>query len=204
MPDITLLPEIAQMYGVTVEDILTAGSLKNEKDFKEIAGTLNYFVSDKIFDWVLKEFENAGNVCELTIPMDFFMALNIKQKDTLLKRLMVMDGYGTVIDDILPYLNMSQRAFLIKRVALNEDYQILETLIPFMTRTVRTEIVLLLLERRKFDFLEDMIMFLNQEQREIIFRYITENGLDFEQLDSLMPYLEQIIKKYENRRNLNE
>lgn len=204
MPDITLLPEIAEIYSITIEDIITAGASGGEANIAEIMQTLNSFIDDRIFNRVQQEFEKAKCVQELSVPMDFFMALNTRQKDILLELLLKMDGYEAVIDDILPNLNMSQRAKLIMRVAENCDYDTLETLIPFMTRLVRTEIAILMLKRKNYGFLEEMMMFLNHEQKEMILCYFVENGLDFEILDGLMPFFEKTLNKYQNRRNLNE
>lgn len=191
MPDITLLPEIAEMYGITVEDILTAGTVWQDNDFVDIMQTLSTFVDEQIFEKVLRELEKAKSVQELSIPMDIFMALGTRQKDILLDILLNMDGYGVVIDDILQYLNTAQRARLIRRVAENGDYEVLENLIPFMTRTTRAEIVLLLLKRQRFDFLEEMLLFLNHEQKDFIIHYFIDNEWSYEVLESFMPFFDK-------------
>ncbi len=191
MPDITLLPEIAEIYSITVEDILTAGTTGQSNDFSDIMQALNTFVDEKIFAKILYEFEKAKNVQELSIPLDIFMALNGRQKDILLEILLNMDRYWVVIDDILPYLNMAQRIKLIRRVAEKGDYETLEMLIPFVTRDIRTEIVILLLERKKFDFLEEMLLFLNRKQKDLIIHYFIDNGLDYEILESFMPFFDK-------------
>lgn len=200
MPDITLLPEIAEMYSITVEDILTAGTVWQDSDFADIMQTLSTFVDEQIFEKVLGEFEKAKTVQELSIPMDIFMALGTRQKDILLDILLNMDGYGVVVDDILQYLNTVQRARLIRRVAENGDYEVLETLIPFMTRTIRAEIVLLLLKRQRFDFLEEMLLFLNHEQKDFIIHYFMDNQLDFEVLENFLPFFDKAQRKLITKR----
>lgn len=199
MPDITLLPELAKIYGITVEDILTAGIKGPDIDLADIMQTLNTFVDERIFERVLKEFKQTKSIQELTIPLDIFMALNIKQKDILLELLLNMDGYGIVIDDIMQYLNIAQRTKVIRHVAENEDYEMLEMLIPFMTRLIRNEIVTLLLERRKFDFLEEMLLFLNHEQKDMIIRYCFNYNLNLEVLENFLPVFDR-----EQRRLINE
>lgn len=195
MPDITLLPEIAEMYGITVEEILTVGATGQNGDFDDIMRSLNTFVDEKIFQKVLRKFEDAKNVQELSIPLDIFMALNGRQKDMLLDILLNMDDYWVVIDDILQYLNMAQRTKLIKRVAENGDYEALEMLIPFMTRDIRTEIVLLLLKRERFDLLEEMLLFLNREQKDLILHYCIDNGLRYEVPESYMPFFDKVQRQ---------
>lgn len=195
MPDITLLPEIAKIYDITVEDILTAGEDRDSNDFANLMQVLNTFVDERIFEKVRREFEKAKNVQELSIPMDLFMALNVQQKDILLELLLHMEGYEVVIDDCLQYLNMSQREKLIRCVAEKGDYEVLEMLIPFMTRAIRTEVVILLLEQEKFEFLEEMLLFLNYEQKELIIRYFIEHKLDFEILEGFLPFFNKGLRK---------
>lgn len=195
MPDITLLPEIAQMYGITVEDILTAGKAESDNDLADIMQVLNTFIDERLFDKVLREFEKTKSVRDLRIPIDIFMALNGRQKDILLELLLDMDDYVLVIDDIMQYLNMAQREKLIMYVAENGDYDVLEILIPFMTRTVRTEVVILLLKAEKFDFMEEMLLFLNHEQKNLIIHYFMDNGLNFEVLENFMPFFDKAQRK---------
>jgi len=187
MPDITLLPVLAKIYGITVEDIITAGEAGQENDIADIMQALNTFMDERTFDKVQCEFKKTKSIRNLRIPLDIFMALNARQKDIILELMLDIDDYAIVIDDIMQYLNMSQRAKLILNVAKNGDYEVLETLIPFTSRTVRTEIVTLLLERRQFDFLEEMLLFLNNEQKQMIIRYFIDNDLDFNILENLLP-----------------
>jgi len=202
MPDITLLPEIAGMYGVTVEDILTAGGVGQDIELSDVMQVLNTFVNDKVFGKVLEEFERAKSIRELRIPIDIFMALNNRQKDTLLEILLHMEDYALVIDDMIQYLNVAQRARLIMYVANEGDYDVLEMLIPFMSRTTRTEVILLLLRQGKFDFLEEMLLYLNHGQKEMIIRYFLENEWDLEPLESFLPFFDKSNRKLMDEREV--
>ena len=200
MPDITLLPELAKIYGVTVEDIISAGEAGQDNDISDVMRTLNVFMDEKVFGKVLREFRNTKSIRELRMPLEILMAMNMRQKDILLDLILDMDGYTLVIDDMMPYLNMAQRAKLIMRTAENGDFEALETLIPFMTRTVRTQVVMLMLERGQFDFLEEMLLFLNHGQKEMVVRYFMDNGLDFETLENLLP----LLAAYQNKKGKND
>jgi len=189
MPDITLLPELAKIYGISVEDILTAGETGQESDIADVTRVLNTFMNERVFEKVLREFRKTESIRDLRIPIDIFIALNARQKDILLELLLDMEDYVLVIDDIIQYLNMTQRAKLIKSVAENGDYDVLETLIPFMTRAVRTEVLTLLLERGQFDFIEEMFIFLSLKQKEMVIRYYADNGLDSNVKEDLLPLL---------------
>lgn len=189
LPDITLLPELAEMYGVSIEEILNAGHI--EQNYAVVLQRLNTFVDKNTFEQVRREFEDAACVAELNVPLDFFMALNNEQRDALLGLLLDMDGYTEVIDDILQYLNLRQRERLIRRVAEDGDYHGLEMLLPFMTKSVRTEIVILLLERNEMEFLEEMVMFLNREQKDLVIHYVIDNNLGIEALDSFLPFFDK-------------
>lgn len=199
MPDITLLPELADMYGITVEDILRAGADARKNDYGDIMQALNTFVDEKIFEKVRSTFENAKHVRELNIPMDFFMALNTRQKDILLELLLDIEDYEIVTEDIIQYLTMPQRARLIKRVAENGNYELLEILFPFSTQAIRTEAVMLLLEQERFDFPEEILLFLNHEQKELIIHHFIDNGLNFEKLVNCLPFFDK-----EQRRLITE
>jgi DNA-binding XRE family transcriptional regulator len=196
LPDITLLPEIAQIYRTSVELILKAGNEVEVCANEHFPQILNQLINDELFEKIKNIFSKARSVSELKIPLDFFAALTAKQKDILLNFFLDMDGFADAIDDILPSLNPKQRARLIKRVALNGDTNTLETLIPFMTRDVRTEVTLITLTLGKFEFLEDIIMFLTTAQKEMVLRYFAENGLDFGILENIMPFFEKIIENY--------
>jgi transcriptional regulator with XRE-family HTH domain len=74
MPDITLLPEIAGIYGITVEDILMAGEMEQDIELSDVMRVLNTFVDEKVFGKVLDEFERARSIHELRVPIDIFMA----------------------------------------------------------------------------------------------------------------------------------
>ena len=194
MPDITLLPELAQMYGTSVEGILSAGE-PQEITLEDLARTLNQFVGEGLFQKILDAYRKAADAREINFPGDIFMALNNGQKDILLEYVPEMDNCSTLIDEILQYINSAQRSRLIKKIAGKGDYSALELLLPFASRGVRTEIAMLLLERKDFGFLEEMILFLNREQKDMIIDYIAANGLDWEILDSFLPFFDKSQRK---------
>ena len=195
MPDITLLPDLAEMYGVTVGEILAAGTAGEDSSLAEVMQVLNTFVDERIFEKVRREFERAAHIQELSVPMDFFMALSSRQKDILLERLLRMEGYAMAIDELIPYLNTAQRGVLIRRVAEDSDFEALETLIPFMTGSLRTEILQLLLTRRQYGFLEELTLFLTHEQKNLMIAYFMEHPSDAEVLERLLPFFSQEQRK---------
>ena len=194
MPDITLLPVIAKMYGIGVEDILSAGA-PQEVAVEDIMRVLNQFVDEALFQKILRVFRNATDAQEIGIPSDVFMALNTEQKDILLEFIPRMENNSDMTDQILPYLNAAQRGRLTKCAAENGDYALLETLLPFVSRDVRTDIVMLLLERGEFGVLEEVILFLNRVQKNIIIAFFAANQLDGELLDSFMPFFDKEQRK---------
>jgi transcriptional regulator with XRE-family HTH domain len=195
MPDITLLPDLAEMYGITVGEILAAGTASQGDNLLEIMQVLNSFVDERIFEKVRREFEKAMHFQQLSVPMDFFMALGNRQKDILLELLLRMKGYAMAIDELIPYLNMAQRARLIRRVAEDNDQEAFESLIPFMTGSLRAEILHLLLERRQFAFLDEFAMFLTHEQKNFMIGYFMEHQLDAEVLERLLPFFSKEQRK---------
>ena len=55
-----------------------------------------------------------------------------------------------------------------------------------------------LLKREEFGFLEEMILFLNREQKNIIIAYFVANQLDWELLDSFLPFFDKEQRKLIN------
>ena len=194
LPDISLLPELAKIFKINIEDILTAGEPK-EIDFDNITKTLNYFVDDRVFQKIVNLFKNTADARKINVPAELFIILNNEQKNILLDYLVNMDNCGIMIDSILQYLNIAQRDKLIKCLTENGDYDILETLMPFASRAVRTEIVRNLLERRDFDFLEEIILYLNREQKNMIFQYFIINELDYHILENFLPFFDRNQRK---------
>ena len=194
MPDITLLPELAQLYKISIEDILFAGAVDKIQPDK-IPDLLNRFVDESIFAKILIEFQNAANIRDILIPPDIFMILSVRQKDEILKYLPDVEDYGDFINSIIHHLNINQRSYLMIRAAENGDYNVLENLIPLATRDVRTNIVTILLERREFNVLEEIILFLNREQKSIIIDYFLLHDLDTEIIEGFLPYFDRYQQK---------
>lgn len=196
IPDVTLLPEIAGLYDISIESILSPGGNeeadkdKEEKNFQKIISEINNIVDSRIFRKILQEFQSVKQARDLTIPFDIFMFLNNRQKEQIFQLLFEMHDYGIVIDDILPYTNAAQRTQIIKKVLEKKDYGNLEALIPFTSKSMRTDILKHLLEEHQFSFIEDILPFLNHEQKDMIIEYAKKCRLSFEIMENYMVFFD--------------
>ncbi len=80
-------------------------------------------------------------------------------------------------------------------MAEDGDFETLETLIPFMTGSLRTEILHLLLERRQYGFLEELTLFLTHEQKNLMIAYFMQHPTEAEVLERLLPFFSQEQRK---------
>lgn len=198
IPDVTLLPEIARLYDITIENILSpAGKdeYDKEENYHKIIGEISTIVDSRLFQKILQEFQMAKQAKDLTIPFDVFMFLNDTQKEQVFQLLFEMKDYGIVIDDILPYTNTAQRRQIIKKVLEKQDYGNLESLIPFTSKSIRTEILKHLLEEHQFSFIEDILPFLNHEQKDMIIEYARKYKFDYNIMENYMVFFDSRQRK---------
>lgn len=193
MPDIALLPEIAKLYNIGIDDILTPKDTNEPLDnvnYHKIISEMNRVIDNRVFHKLLQEFKAAGSVKDLSVPPEIFMFLNNQQKEQLFTRLFEMKDYGIIIDDIIPYTNLTQRMFIIQKILEKKDYEALESLIPFTPKSMRTKILKQLLNEHQFLFLEKMLPFLNHEHKDMIINYATTNHLEYDIIENYIVFFD--------------
>lgn len=193
MPDIALLPEIAKLYNIGIDDILnpkdTAESFDNV-DYHKLINEMNIMIDNHVFQKILLEFETARSVKDLSVPLEIFMFLNNRQKELLFTQLFEMRDYGIIIDDIIPYTTLTQRAFIIQNILEKKDYEALESLIAFTSKSMRTKILTQLLNEHQFSFLEEMLPFLNHDHKDMIINYVINNNLEYDILENYIVFFD--------------
>jgi len=195
LPDITLLPQISQIYGVGVEDILSPGLDSNETDYNEIMNALGSMVDKQLFGRIEKEFLQAPEAKDIIVPIDVFMFLSHIQKNRLLDILFEKEDYEIIIDEIIQYLNTTQKIKVVRTIMEKRDYEQLETLIPFMPRNIKTEILTKLLQSDQFEHIENMLPFLNHEQKNQIIDYTFHQKLSWTVLENFIPFFDTSQRK---------
>lgn len=208
LPDISLLPEIAEILDITVEGILNCGKPKDETNIKDILAVINAFVDEELFSRIINEFNACETVSELVVPLDIFMFLNNEQKNILLGHLFELSDYDLIIDDIIQYFNNGQKEMIVLNAVAKKEYNALEILLPYLSKKTKTTILNILLENGEFEVIEDMLVFLNREQKDIIIQYAINSDGDDEFLENCLPFFDikqrREIKKYYEENNKEE
>jgi len=147
LPDITLLPEIARLYGVSVAEILEAGETGASRgegaaadELRGLLRRLNAFVSDALFARVLDMLKTAGDLSELSIPPQFFMVLNTAQKDALAENLLA-GGNASLTEELFLYLGKPQREKIVRRLAEESRFAELAELSPYITAGMKMKLL---------------------------------------------------------------
>jgi len=190
LPDITLLPQIAQIYDVRIEDILAPNAVDDQADYNEIMNVLGRFVDKQLFLRIEKEFLQAREAQDISVPIDIFMFLSQSQKDRLLDILFDKDDYEIILNEIIQYINITQKIKVVRKIIQKKDYGHLEALIPFMTKNIKTEILENLLNYHQFEYIENMLPFLNHEQKNRIIEYIFHQKLSWDVLENFIPFFD--------------
>lgn len=195
LPDISLIPELAKLFQIGVEDILNAGEPVKEQSYEELMQTLHSFIDENLFKKIIHDFQVISNISELQVPLDIFIFLNNQQKEQLLKVILEKDGYEFIIGDLLPYLNGNQKEQIIQKILDTNQYENLELMIPYMSRNTKQRVVEQLLKRKEYEMIEDMMPFLNKEQKDKIIQHFMKEDADREILLNYIAFFDRNQRK---------
>jgi len=190
LPDISLLTDLAKLYSVSVESILT-GNEKKEISLENIGESLNAFVSEDLFALIKEDFEISEGIWDLNVTPDVFLFITNSQKMQLLDIIFTMPDYVVIIDDILPYLNNIQRQKLMHHILKCKDYDNIEPIMPYLSKAIKTEVVRKLLENDAFGFLEEIIPMLGSEHKDMLITHVLDNNYDLDILDNFYSFFDK-------------
>lgn len=177
LPDITLLPEIARLYNIGIEDILDPKDTDDPPDnvnYQKIINEMNTMIDNNIFQKLLQEFEAAESVKDLMVPLEIFMFLNNRQKEQIFAHLFKMKDYEMMLDDLIPYTNMTQRTLILKQLLNDHQFSFLEEMLPFLNHEHKDMIINYAFENNlEYDIIENYIVFFDSRQRETIQHWYT-------------------------------
>lgn len=180
MPDIMLLPEIAEIYEIEVQDIFT----------QNIVSENNFFTR------AINNLETIKTIQEINFPAEAFLFLNRNQKNILLDALLNLEDCGLILDEFFPYMTINQRNKAILNLLYKNDFDSLEPLIIFMSKQIKTEVLEYLINSRSFEFIEDMMPYLNREQRNKLIDFLYHNSIDEDIICSFMPFFDIKQKRF--------
>lgn len=187
LPDISLVPEIAKLFSVSISDLWLEGKDSNESTI---------VVKEEIFENTLKEIEQMTHINELTSGFDFLIPLTKHQKEQVMLKLLRIPGSDFVVEDFYIYLPKFLKEKLIEELLTNKRLIALESLIPLMTRDIRTNVLERVLKKQYLDFLEEMMPFLNYTQKEMIIAEVLNHRLPANSLENYVTFFTEKQRQY--------
>lgn len=235
LPDITMLPKIADLFNISIDNLLRGSfEMKEEKEVetakqiieeasesetvKDNDSKEEIDLTETIFSEVEQEIEdNIIDVSGLLEQLAPLMKPN--QLDRVISKLGKVDKKLNKVypflkrermseliemtpldelelDELLPFLNSTQRDLLIKKIVLLEDvpkWLDLDELYPFLNSDQKTVLLSWLLAYDRFDLLDEFLPFSNAEQREKIINEMIETG-NLNYVSDTYPYINKELK----------
>ena len=162
LPDIAFFPDLARLYDVDVNEIFAAGQLAVKRNsFEEDLKKIQHRLDDVI----------KG----LFAPSNRAASL----------------GYESILEDILPYTNGSQRTDIMRRILTNRDYENIEILIPYLSMNMKTEMLEELLSKAAYEAIEDIMPIFARRQRDLIVLHFLENQPGPDLIDNFLPFFDK-------------
>ncbi|MCL2575738.1 MAG: helix-turn-helix domain-containing protein [Defluviitaleaceae bacterium] len=121
-----------------------------------------------LFNKVLTEIDKLQNMGDLQISLDFFVYLNNTQKAELIKKMLMIDDYGITLDEILPYASTTHKTDILRHILHRRDYNLLESIITHLSNELKTQTLQKLLQEGRYDIIEDIMPAFNRKHRDAI------------------------------------
>ncbi|MBE6883669.1 MAG: helix-turn-helix transcriptional regulator [Ruminococcaceae bacterium] len=180
MPDISKLPELAELFEVTIDELLNGESKLIESIAK--GETEEYLKENEVGLEELKEM--AGIL-----------------KPSQVGKIVEKGEYKSLeeIEDILPFLDEETTEKLARKAVKEENYRNLECVAPFINKNVLDKIACEVYEKNGLTAIEEILPFISSEQRKkIADREYKMSGLkNFEDIAPFLnrDYLNQLAKE---------
>lgn len=176
MPDISKLPELAELFGVTIDQILGESSKTLESAVK---GNMK------------ERFENN------TVTIEEIKNIAPILKPHQVEEIVESDKFGDLeeIEDLLPFIGQDVVNKIALKMADNREYHKLDIVIPFVSKSILSELAEKIYAQKGVTAIEDIAPFLLSDQLiRIAEKEYQNHGL--RHFDSIAPFL--------NRKYLNE
>lgn len=145
----------------------------------------------RIYDIELNEILAAGQLSVKRNSFEEDLKKIQYRLDDVIKGLSELDEYESLLDDILPYSNSSQRSEIMMIVLEKRDYEILETLIPYMNNIMKTKMLTWLLDDIAYDVLEDIMPIFMRKQRGLIAAHFKKYQVKLEIVENFIPFFDK-------------
>ena len=181
LPDISLLPKIADIFGISIDQLIR-GTLDLE-DEKQIE-TATKLVVEAANETITEEKEkNIENVIEQIAPM---------VKPSLMEKMMnkIENKFNGNSSALYPFMSQADFSEFIEsnghELCLNEE---IKKMMPFLNRDNRSKVVDIIVEHHNYSEVKKIAPFLNQEQLGNIIDAMKADGET--NFKSLLPFLDK-------------
>lgn len=181
LPDISLLPKIADIFGISIDQLIR-GTLDLE-DEKQIE-TATKLVVEAANETITEEKEkNIENVIEQIAPM---------VKPSLMEKMMnkIENKFNGNSTALYPFMSQADFSEFIEsnghELCLNEE---IKKMMPFLNRDNRSKVVDIIVEHHNYSEVKKIAPFLNQEQLGNIIDAMKADGET--NFKSLLPFLDR-------------
>ena len=145
----------------------------------------------RIYDIDLNEILAAGQVAVKRNSFEEDLKKIQSRLGDVIGGLFDMEEYESLLDDILPYTNSSQRTDIMMVILEKRDYEILETLIPYMNNIMKTKMLTWLLDDTAYDVVEDIMPVFMRKQRDLIVAHFNKYQVDAEIVENFIPFFDK-------------
>lgn len=110
---------------------------------------------------ILKQMKEEAN-------LDLFVYLNEEQKKDMIEHLLNFKDYEKYIYEIIPHTTPIHREIIVLEILKKEHYYKLEEIAPYIPKPLFDEIINFLIQKKEFETLENLEPFFTKTQKTLI------------------------------------
>lgn len=213
LPDITMLPELAKLFNITIDELLRGerqviganGPEETEHLIKNIAmqqvdeaknalKTLDHAeeflkeIAPITKPKVLRDIMNGIEI-DLESIEEFLPFLGSDLLDEIIDKVIANKTFETLHSGIYPFLKHSHKDKLIEScMKADREWDDIENIYPFLNVSQKEKLVIYFIEKNEIGKLEELYPFISNELKDILIDLMIEKGL-FNHVEDLMPFL---------------
>ena len=216
LPDITLLPSLAKLFNVTMEELLQGKRFEDEKE-QNLNSNEEIFINDVAVEnveeakQVLRIMDNKIEILKEIAPItkpkildqvmddvefdleeieDFLPFLGEEVFDKIINQAILSHTIHKLQEEIYPFLSEEQKDKLIEYYINHETDMDIEALYPFISSSHKEKLVYHFFSKEDMNNLEDLYPFLGVKEKDIVIdRFIETKAYKY--IEDLMPFLDE-------------
>lgn len=216
LPDITLLPELAKLFNVTMEELLQGKRFK-EEERQNINSHEEIFINDVAIENIeeakqaLRIIENKTEILKEIAPItkpkvldqvmndiefdleeieDFLPFLGAEVFDKIINQAIKTHTIHKLQEEIYPFLNEEHKDKLIEYYINHETDMDVEELYPFISSAHKEKLIHHFFCRDDMNSLEELYPFLGVKEKNIVIDKFIE-AKAYKYIEDLMPFIDE-------------